>query len=501
MSIRLRLLLSYTSMLIVTIVLFLVAGLLLSVAMTGDVSRIKNVYTSHYAVEPISPQEEAVYLDVKYYVKNQPDQLLNTKVLEELDHRLVPAEAGLFMRKGSTVLYTSTLASLRDQVSSLPPIETSNIKVRDTIHAADGRYFTYLKFDFTFPDKSEGSVYMLKEVSPYAEVTRSLLPILIGVLLLLLVLTNGLLHFLVTRSIVRPLLALREAAGKIKEGELNFEVNSEARDEIGMLSQSFEDMRKRLKDSVDVQLQYEENRKELVSNISHDLKTPITTIIGYVEGIRDGVAGTPEKLDNYLATIHRKAKDMDHLIDELFLFSKLDLKKWPFTFAVIDLERYLQDYAEELHFDMEQKEIQLIFTCPQQSGDGYPVMADWDKLKRVIANIVGNSVKCMDKSEKRIDIALLAVGEDCLVRISDNGCGMPDSALPHIFDRFFREDASRHSPGTGLGLAIAKQIITEHKGRIWAESELGRGTDIYFTLPRWKERSEEHNEAHPNYRG
>ena len=111
-------------------------------------------------------------------------------------------------------------------------------------------------------------------------------------------------------------------------------------------------MRARLKKSIKVQLQYEENRKELISNISHDLKTPITAIKGYIEGIRDGVADTPEKTNKYINTIYTKATDVDKLIDELFLYSKLDLNKFAFNFTKVNVYQYIEDCIEELYFPL-----------------------------------------------------------------------------------------------------------------------------------------------------
>ncbi len=100
---------------------------------------------------------------------------------------------------------------------------------------------------------------------------------------------------------------------------------------------------------------YENNRKELIANISHDLKTPITTIKGYTEGIRDGIPNSPEKMDKYLQIIYNNAVELDGLIDDLFLFSKLDLKKLPFNFEAININDYLKDCFEELQFDLEKK--------------------------------------------------------------------------------------------------------------------------------------------------
>jgi signal transduction histidine kinase len=296
------------------------------------------------------------------------------------------------------------------------------------------------------------------------------------------VLTNGLLTYFVSRSIVRPLKALKRAAEQIKEGNLDYVVKSSSKDEIGELFIAFEQMRGKLKHSVDLQFQYEENRKELISNISHDLKTPVTSIKGYVEGILDGVTDTPDKLDKYIKTIYAKATDMDRLIDELFLFSKLDLHNVPFHFEKIDLVRFLQDCTEELHFDMDKKGISLILDMPMDVS--LQIAGDREKLKRVVLNVLENAVKYMDQPQGLISIQLAEQEDWVLVIIKDNGHGISEDALPHIFERFYRADPSRNSNsgGSGLGLAIVKQIIEGHGGEIRAASEIGIGTSIFFTL-------------------
>lgn len=241
-----------------------------------------------------------------------------------------------------------------------------------------------MKFDFYFSDKSEGSIFVMRKASSYAELIRESFPILFALLLLLLVMIIGLLNYLVSRSIIKPISILKEGAERIKSGDLNFEIKAASNDEIGQLNREFEEMRKKLKESVNLQLQYEENRKELLSNISHDLKTPITSIMGYVEGIKDGVANTPQKMDKYLSTVYLKARDMDSLIDELFLFSKLDLKKELFTFETVRMDKYLKDYVEELQLDLLQQGIQIEL---QQLNKPIYVSADREKLKRVLANL------------------------------------------------------------------------------------------------------------------
>ncbi|MGE5704640.1 MAG: ATP-binding protein [Clostridia bacterium] len=481
MSIRLRLLLSYTAMLLVTLILFVCAAFLIDLAITGDP---KNSFlTSHYTMKPLSQQEENLFLDMKYLAKKHSEQLLAPPVQEEFDKKLSLIHSGLLIRQDERIVDASPMIAIAS-VNEMPPFEDANIKVRDTFKLGE-RFFSYVKFDFYFADQSKGSLYMIKEESPYAELTRKFLPLLMLFLLVMLIVANGLLNFFVSRSIIKPLTSLRKATERISKGDLRFQVLPASKDEIGALCNEFEHMRQKLNESIELQLQYEENRKELISNISHDLKTPITSIIGYVEGIRDGVADSPAKMGKYLDTISRKARDMDLLIDDLFLFSKLDLKRLPFTFEQVELVAYLRDYVEELQFDLEEKGIRVTFRADSDSP--VPVIADREKLKRVVANIFNNSVKYLNKQEKCIEVVVSTDSPQwATVRISDNGSGIESEALPYIFERFYRAEQSRNSTtgGSGLGLAIVKQMVTEHGGEIWATSEPGKGTSICFTLKR-----------------
>ncbi|OIK17053.1 two-component sensor histidine kinase [Bacillus sp. MUM 116] len=481
MSIRWRLLISHTTMLIVTLVLFIISALLIPVAITGDIRSIKDLYTRQYALKPLTKPEENVFLDVKYLAKKQPNQLLNETMLKQFDQKLDPVSSGLIIRKGDKIVHSSKiLNSIKDE-KKLPSFEPENIKVRDTI-SIDHQFFLYVKFDFYFPDQEKGSVIIMREVSPFVELSRSLFPLIFGLLFLSLILVNGLLIYFVSKSIIKPLFSLKTAAEQMGEGNLNVKIENDRQDEIGELSHAFDKMRRKLKDSIEVQLQYEENRKELISNISHDLKTPITAIRGYIEGIQDGVADSQGKMEKYLSTIKRKATDMDQLIDDLFLFSKLDLKKLPFYFEDIDIIRFIINFVEEVSFDLEEKDIKIF--VENRTENEVRVIADRDKLRRVLSNIINNSIKHMKKVEKQIEIYIQGKADFVEIEVRDNGSGIEQESLPYIFERFYRVDTSRNKStgGSGLGLAIAKQIITEHGGDIWVESQLGLGTSIFFTL-------------------
>ena len=289
------------------------------------------------------------------------------------------------------------------------------------------------------------------------------------------------------RSIAVPLVKLKKATKNIKEGNLDFVLEVEGNDEFSQLCQDFEEMRKRLKESTEEKILMDKENKELISNISHDLKTPITAVKGYVEGIMDGVADTQEKMDRYVRTIYNKTNEMDHLINELTFYSKIDTNRIPYTFSKLNVEDYFSDCAEELGLEMETRGIELVYANYVEKG--VQVIADGEQIRRVIHNIVSNAIKYMEKPRGIIQLRVKDVGDFIQVEIEDNGKGIAAKDLPYIFDRFYRTDVSRNSSkgGSGIGLSIVKKIMEDHGGKVWATSRLGIGTIMYFVLRKYQE--------------
>ena len=289
------------------------------------------------------------------------------------------------------------------------------------------------------------------------------------------------------RSIAVPLVKLKKATKNIKEGNLDFVLEVEGKDEFSQLCQDFEEMRKRLKESTEEKILMDKENKELISNISHDLKTPITAVKGYVEGIMDGVADTPEKMDRYVRTIYNKTNEMDHLINELTFYSKIDTNRIPYTFSKLNVEDYFSDCAEELGLEMETRGIELVYANYVEKD--VQVIADGEQIRRVIHNIVSNAIKYMEKPKGIIQLRVKDVGDFIQVEIEDNGKGIAAKDLPYIFDRFYRTDVSRNSSkgGSGIGLSIVKKIMEDHGGKVWATSRLGIGTIMYFVLRKYQE--------------
>ncbi len=318
------------------------------------------------------------------------------------------------------------------------------------------------------------------EVREYISNLMVLISLVVPVIVICLVLW-------IYHSIVTPIHMLQMATQNIKNGNLDFEVEVHNKDEIGELCEDFEEMRIRLKDNAEEKIRSEQQSKELISNISHDLKTPITAIKGYVEGLIDGVADTPEKQNKYLQTVYSKAIDMDHLINELSFYSKIDTNKIPYTFSRLNVVGYFEDCAEDLSRELEDEHIG--FAYQNYVDDSVQMIADAEQIKRVINNIVGNSKKYSDKADTKIHMTVKDVGDFVQIEIEDNGRGIAAKDLPYIFDRFYRTDASRNSSkgGSGIGLSIVKKIMEDHGGKIWVTSKEGIGTVMYLVIRKYQE--------------
>lgn len=294
---------------------------------------------------------------------------------------------------------------------------------------------------------------------------------------------KGLLH----KWFVRPIDELSIAMKNIAEGNLEYQLSVQYTGEVGELFHNYEEMRLRLKESTEESIENEKKNKELISNITHDLKTPITSITGYVEGIMDGVADTPEKMDKYIRTIYNKSNELNRLINELTFYAGIDCNRIPYNFRRMNVAEFFQDCVEEVGLDLESKNIELNFynlVSPETQ-----IIADPEQLRRVISNIIGNSVKYLDKEQGKIEIRILDEVDAIRVEIEDNGKGIAAKDLGHIFERFYRTDSSRNSTkgGSGIGLSIVKKIIEDHGGYIWATSREGEETCMHFVIRKYKE--------------
>ena len=432
---------------------------------------------------------KAAQEEIRVNLQTHPDDFKDAAYLAKVNDDLMKKYAYLIVRRDGEIIYDGDLKqqddkSIYDDLLGYGEMES---EIEGGIYLDGDTQHLIKQMDFKYSDGSSGSVFIVSGVDDYVPEIKSMIWEMLFTGILILLMAGILLTAWVYKSMLKPLGMLQKATNEIKNGNLDFALEVEEEDEIGQICQDFEEMRIRLKESTEEKIQYDKENKELISNISHDLKTPITAIKGYVEGIMDGVASSPEKLDKYIRTIYNKANDMDRLIDELTFYSKIDTNKIPYTFTKINVASYFRDCVEEVGLDMESQNIELGYF--NYVDEDVMVIADAEQMRRVINNIISNSVKYLDKKRGIINIRIKDVGDFIQVEIEDNGKGIAAKDLPNIFDRFYRTDSSRNSAkgGSGIGLSIVRKIIEDHGGRIWATSKEGIVTEIHFVLRKYQE--------------
>ena len=245
------------------------------------------------------------------------------------------------------------------------------------------------------------------EIMIGAMINRRLMKYLVIAMVVILIITSAIITAWLNRDIYRPLKELSVAMQHISVGDFDYHMNGKREDEIGILYDNYEQMRLQLKESEEEKEQNEKKSKELVSNISHDLKTPITSIKGYVEGIMDGVADTPEKMERYIRTIYSKANEMDTLINELTFYSKIDTNRIPYNFNIVSVNEYFSDCAEDLSLELESKNVEFGFF--NYADEGVRIIADAEQIKKYIKPVPAKVDKKYYKQLTKLTLSKKAV--------------------------------------------------------------------------------------------
>ncbi|MCD8299607.1 MAG: HAMP domain-containing histidine kinase [Clostridiales bacterium] len=437
---------------------------------------------------------ETDYTQMKELAQTDPTQLEDMDYLTEENDTLLDKSSFLIFRKDDSIVYNGyegeSAIDNAQWEERLPSYgETSPNAVSNAGYFLDGDTQSLVKqVDFICSDGSQGSIFIItSSESILPEIKQTLWGLVIFVILVL-ALTAGLMTVWIYHGTMTPLKKLQAATRNIQEGNLDFTIDYDEEDEMGDLCRSFESMRQRLKDNAEEKVVAEQENRALISNIAHDLKTPITAVKGYSEGILDGVADTPEKQDRYIRTIYNKANEMDRLINELTIYSRIDTNRIPYNFNKINVTEYFKDCVDEIGLDLETKNVGLSFM--NYADEDTVIIADPEQLMRVINNIINNALKYMSPDRRgQINIRIKDVGDFIQVEIEDNGKGIGAHDLPYIFDRFYRTDSSRNSAtgGSGIGLSIVKKIVEDHGGKIWATSKTDTGTTMYFVIRKYQE--------------
>lgn len=305
--------------------------------------------------------------------------------------------------------------------------------------------------------------------------------VLVFAIFLSILLTNRFLTRFVFRRIEEPLDILTQGVRELGSGNLDFQIQYDRPDEFLPVCRDFNEMARHLKETI-AQLQNEQrSRKVLIAGISHDIRSPLTSIQAYVEGLLDGVARTPEAQKKYLTTIKTKAEDLEHIVSQLFLFSRLELGEGQENRVALRLDRCVADTVEGIREEYAGKGLDIVTEL--EPGE---IQADPIQIQRIILNIAQNSLKYKEKPSGRLEIGLHPEGNSLVLCFSDDGPGVPEESLPHLFEVFYRSDPARQNPGSGsgLGLAIVAEAAAQCGGSVSAGRARLGGLEIRVT---WKE--------------
>lgn len=305
------------------------------------------------------------------------------------------------------------------------------------------------------------------------------------VIILILILSIIIMSLITAQTITKPMKKLIDGVEEISNGNLDYRIDYDSTNEIGVTVKAVNEMAARLKESIRQREEMDESRKQMTAGIAHDLRTPLTSIKGYVEGLRDGIANTPEKQREYIQTIYNSANDIERLLNELQTISLLERRSIELNKQEINLHEFLSEYVTEAKYKAKKNNYTIEYKEPKEEDKNIIVNLDAPRFSRVLMNIISNSIKYASKArDGKLTITLTGYDKSVIIALEDNGIGISDENISHIFETFYRADQARTrvSDGSGIGLAVCKEIVEQHGGHIWATSNEGKSTTILISL-------------------
>jgi two-component system phosphate regulon sensor histidine kinase PhoR len=288
--------------------------------------------------------------------------------------------------------------------------------------------------------------------------------------------------YFVSRSITLPIRQVKETARQIARGDFSKRVRIKSKGELGELAESLNTMADELQQKMENLNRLDRIRTDFVANVSHELKTPLTLIKGYIETLQNKAINDKEKSAKFISIIKEHSDRLGYIIDDLLSLSEIELSRDCVNKTKLDLKEVIDEIS--LGFEQALAEKHQSLTVSTQ-GDDFSIQADRNKIEQVFANLIDNSIK-YTKESGRIEISLYEQAQTVCVNIQDNGIGIPKEHRDRVFERFYRVDKarSRELGGTGLGLSIVKHIVLAHNGIIAIESEPNKGTKVSVTFPK-----------------
>lgn len=478
MTIKKRLFISNILMLLIPVILsFMLLGSMKHIFM-----RIAGIQE-----EKSSTENNEIFYSIVYKTNKLVDNLPKTPELEQIkkevnrfNEKYNDTKVSLSVYKGTELVYPSVQPKISPILDSALSQGGSHTFIMDStaVYRQNAGDYTLVLFNDNFiPD-------VIKNYEDWHFIILNVISIMFIVTIIIILLTNGLLTKYVFKRIITPLDILVYGVQQIRDGNLNYRINYDGNDEFAGICSDFNEMAQRLLEYVNAKQKDEANRKELIAGISHDLRTPLTSIKAYVEGIEKGVASTAEIKKRYLNIIKNKADDLEYIVNQLFLFSKLDIGEFPFYLEKINIGKELSNIIDTVLEEYQKKglTIELI-----ENVQEIYIRVDIVQLRNAIINILENSVKYKEKEKGEMKIACFTDEEYITITLADNGPGVSEEAIGKLFNIFYRCDPSRSNPskGSGLGLSITAKILERLGGAIRAYNRENGGLIIEMMFPKY----------------
>lgn len=449
----------------VTLIVALVALLLIS----SVVTQWTNEYYRRQAVPAASWQSDRVQEILSSWTLDETDWDTLSYTLESLGYQLVVENQNDLLYSTLDLFQQELYEDMQETDASWPSVGTLIVQNQEGMLMIGRDMGEYTIVAVQKPQMPK----MLGQMRPQSESLMLSLLISGSAAIVVIVFLSLLFTRYQVKRILRPVNALTEAAGRVGQGDFSTPVDYQGRDEFTSVCSAFDHMQRQLLQEREKNTRYEKARTDMVAGISHDLRTPLTSVKGYIQGLRDGVANTPEKQDQYLTIAYRRACDMERLLQRLFYFSKMETGNLPLFLKQVDLGAFILRYSKELQGELAPSGGQVIVQCTKED---HQIQIDTEQLYRLLTNLKENAIRYANADPLILHLNLWREGDWEYLRFADNGCGVEADALPHLFEQFWRGDQARGGrggEGSGLGLYIAKYIVEAHGGTITAKNEGG----------------------------
>lgn len=486
LSVRRKILLTNFMMIVIPVfIVLLVMAVILAGILTGGGPGVMIAAAEKWAGETTNYQLQLMIDSISEQLAEEEDAFRENSSMRELCRKLEQTGIHIAIADDTGVRYLSegtSYEALERQADELGASSApSFVRTQDgfacravTKTAAGAYSITAAAPGFAYP---QGEYYAYDSIKAHLKV---ILVVVSAAAVVIILLTGVFLSRKLSRSILDPVEKLGKATEALCKGDLDQPVGYGSEDELGQVCKGFDEMRIRLRESRRREERYRQQRKQLIAGISHDLSTPITSIQGYVSGILDGIADTPEKRERYLHTIYDRACDMNRMVDGLFLLTKLDLDREPFHMERTDLAQYFK----EKYPGWKEKIPDMELEVHMDGSRGMFVQIDRFQFERVVANLIDNSSKYRRGAHGKVNIYLVRNAGAAEITFRDDGIGIAENEEEKIFESFYRADPARNTEkGSGLGLAIARQIVEHMGGKIWAQAVQSGGLIIRIRLP------------------